>query len=165
MNYKTLLQMFVVILLTLFVLCAFFVGSSKADCFPCFEDKSAQQVVHRQHIVAKKSKKNKTTRMSKKSVQVAERGSSHGMASYYWQPQRVASGGMFNPNALTAAHRTYPFGTKVRVTNVRNGLSVIVTINDRGPFVRGRIIDLSLAAARSIQMTKSGIAPITLERV
>lgn len=158
MNYKTLLEMFVVILLTLFILCAFFVGTSKADCFPCFEDRPTQQVVG-------KSKKNKTPRMSKKSVQVAERGSSHGMASYYWQPQRVASGGMFNPNALTAAHRTYPFGTRVRVTNVRNGLSVVVTINDRGPFVRGRIIDLSLAAARAIQMTRSGVAPVTVERV
>jgi rare lipoprotein A (peptidoglycan hydrolase) len=158
MNYKTLLEMFVVILLTLFILCAFFVGASKADCFPCFEDRQTQQVVQR-------SNKTKTTRKSKKSVQVAERGSSHGMASYYWQPQRVASGGMFNPNALTAAHRTYPFGTRVRVTNVRNGLSVVVTINDRGPFVRGRIIDLSLAAAKAIQMTRSGVAPVTVERV
>lgn len=157
MNYKTLLEMVVVILLTLFILCAFFVGTSKADCFPCFEDRPAQQVVG-------KSKKNKTTRMSKKSVQVVERGSSHGMASYYWQPQRVASGGMFNPNALTAAHRTYPFGTRVKVTNVRNGLSVFVTINDRGPFIRGRIIDLSLAAAKAIQMTKSGVVPVTVER-
>lgn len=158
MNHKTLLEMFVVILLTLFILCAFFVGTSKADCFPCFEDRPTQQVVG-------KSKKNKTTRTSKKPVQVAERGSSHGMASYYWQPQRVASGGMFNPNAFTAAHRTYPFGTRVRVTNVRNGLSVVVTINDRGPFVRGRIIDLSLAAAKAIQMTRSGVAPVTVERV
>ncbi|MGI9408951.1 MAG: septal ring lytic transglycosylase RlpA family protein, partial [Hyphomicrobiaceae bacterium] len=60
-----------------------------------------------------------------------------GLASYYWQRQRVASGGWFNPNALTAAHKSLPFGTRVRVTNLRNGRSVVVRINDRGPYIRG----------------------------
>ena len=87
-----------------------------------------------------------------------------GMASYYWQPQKVACGGRFNPNAMTAAHRTYKCGTKVRVTNKRNGRSVIVTINDRGPFVRGRIIDVSLAAARQLGMTKAGVVPVTVTK-
>lgn len=85
-----------------------------------------------------------------------------GKASYYWQPQRVASGGWFNPNAMTAAHKTLPFGTKVRVTNVRNGKSVVVTINDRGPYVKGRVIDLSRAAAQSISMTGAGVAPVSI---
>lgn len=88
-----------------------------------------------------------------------------GTASYYWQGQKVACGGKFNPGALTAAHRTYPCGTKVRVTNKRNGRSVVVTINDRGPFVKGRIIDVSLAAAKILGMTKAGVVPVVVERL
>ena len=84
------------------------------------------------------------------------------MASYYHEPQRLASGGRFNPNALTAAHKTLPFGTKVRVTNNRNGQSVVVTINDRGPFGGGRVIDLSAAAAGAINMKSAGVAPVSL---
>jgi rare lipoprotein A len=85
------------------------------------------------------------------------------MASYYWQPQRVASGGWFNPSAMTAAHKTLPFGTKVRVTNVHNGRSAVVTINDRGPFVAGRVIDLSRAAASAVGMISSGLARVRME--
>lgn len=88
-----------------------------------------------------------------------------GKASYYWQPQKVACGGRFNPQAFTAAHRTLPCGTKVRVTNKRNGRSVVVTINDRGPFIKGRVIDVSLAAAKVLQMTKAGVVPVTVERL
>lgn len=86
-----------------------------------------------------------------------------GVASYYWQGQRVASGGWFNPNAMTAAHKTLPFGTKVRVTHLGNGRSVDVMINDRGPFIAGRIIDLSKAAAGIIGMTGQGIARVAVE--
>lgn len=86
-----------------------------------------------------------------------------GLASYYWQPQRVASGGWFNPNALTAAHKSLPFGTRVRVTNLRNGRSVVVRINDRGPYIRGRIIDLSKRAAAVIAMQGAGVVPVTVE--
>jgi rare lipoprotein A len=91
-------------------------------------------------------------------------GSAHqsGVASYYWQPQRVASGGWFNPNAMTAAHKTLPFGTKVRVTHASTGRSVVVTINDRGPYVAGRVIDLSRAAASSLGMTGAGVANVSL---
>jgi rare lipoprotein A len=85
-----------------------------------------------------------------------------GIASYYWQPQRVASGGWFNPNAMTAAHRTLPFGTRVRVTNLSNGRAVTVTINDRGPFIRGRVIDLSRAAAAAVGMTGAGLARVSM---
>ena len=90
-------------------------------------------------------------------------GGSHGIASYYWQPQRVASGGWFNPNAMTAAHKTLPFGTKVRVTHAGNGRSVVVSINDRGPYIKGRIIDLSKAAAGVIGMHGQGIARVRME--
>ncbi len=89
-------------------------------------------------------------------------GSLSGMASFYWQPQALASGGRFNPNAMTAAHKTLAFGTKVRVTNRNNGRSVVVTINDRGPYIKGRIIDLSKAAAGKVGMTGSGVAPVSV---
>ena len=85
-----------------------------------------------------------------------------GMASYYWQPQRLASGGLFNPNAMTAAHKTLPFGTRVRVKHLDNGRSVDVLINDRGPYVAGRVIDLSRAAATKIGMTGQGVARISM---
>jgi rare lipoprotein A len=87
----------------------------------------------------------------------------HGIASYYWQPQKLASGGWFNPDAMTAAHKTLPFGTRVRVTHVASGRSVEVKINDRGPYIAGRIIDLSRAAAGVIGMTKQGIAKVVVE--
>lgn len=90
----------------------------------------------------------------------------NGMASWYgpgFHGNRSASGERYNQNALTAAHRSLPFGTKVRVTNVRNGRSVIVRINDRGPHIRGRIIDLSAAAARIVGVMQSGVAPVRVE--
>ena len=91
--------------------------------------------------------------------------SQSGMASYYGSESgsQTASGARFNPSAMTAAHRTLPFGTKVRVTNKSNGRSVVVTINDRGPFVRGRIIDLSTGAAGVIGMMGAGVAPVSVE--
>jgi rare lipoprotein A (peptidoglycan hydrolase) len=90
-----------------------------------------------------------------------------GIASFYGYGagSQTASGQRFNPNDMTAAHRTLPFGTKVRVTNKRNGKTVVVTINDRGPFIRGRVIDLSTAAAGVIGMKSSGLAPVTVERI
>lgn len=112
--------------------------------------------------VAYKSYKSKKSYASKSSGSIVSTGGgSRGVASYYWQPQRVASGGWFNPNAMTAAHKTLPFGTRVVVTNLRNGRSVTVTINDRGPYVKGRVIDLSRAAASSIGMTGAGVAPVS----
>lgn len=85
-----------------------------------------------------------------------------GVASFYWQSQQLASGGRFRPDAMTAAHRSLPFGTRVRVTHTGNGRSVDVRINDRGPFTAGRIIDLSKAAADVIGMSGQGIARVTL---
>jgi rare lipoprotein A len=82
-----------------------------------------------------------------------------GIASIYaYSGEKTASGEKAHPGGLTAAHRTLPFGTKVKVTNKRNGRSVTVRINDRGPFVRGRIIDLTPAAARALGF--SGLAPV-----
>jgi rare lipoprotein A len=89
-----------------------------------------------------------------------------GEASYYGHElagNRTANGERFNPSALTAAHRSLPMGTRLRVTNMSNGRSVIVRINDRGPFVRSRIIDVSLEAARQIRMVGSGKAQVKLE--
>ncbi len=91
-----------------------------------------------------------------------------GEASYYGHElagNRTASGERFNPNGLTAAHRTLPLGTRLRVTNVANGRSVIVRVNDRGPFVGNRLIDVSLGAAREINMVRSGKAQVRLEIV
>ncbi|MFB2895941.1 septal ring lytic transglycosylase RlpA family protein [Aerosakkonemataceae cyanobacterium BLCC-F50] len=89
-----------------------------------------------------------------------------GLASWYgpgFHGNRSASGERYNQEALTAAHRSLPFGTMVRVTNLRNGLSVVVRINDRGPFSRGRIIDLSAASARIIGLKGTGVARVTVE--
>ncbi|MCP8897221.1 septal ring lytic transglycosylase RlpA family protein [Shinella daejeonensis] len=83
-----------------------------------------------------------------------------GGASWYALTSRTASGERMNPNLMTAAHRSLRFGTKVKVTNANNGRSVVVRINDRGPFIRGRILDLSKAAASQIGMIRSGHAKI-----
>ena len=91
-----------------------------------------------------------------------------GEASYYGNElagNRTASGERFNPRALTAAHRTLPLGTKLRVTNQANGKSVIVRVNDRGPFVKSRLIDVSYAAAQQISMIRSGKARVRLELI
>jgi rare lipoprotein A len=85
-----------------------------------------------------------------------------GLASYYWQEQTTASGERFNRRDFTAAHKTLPFGTKVRVTHVGNGRSVVVRINDRGPFKPGRVIDLSEAAAEEIGLKQTGLAKVNV---
>ncbi|PWB83655.1 MAG: septal ring lytic transglycosylase RlpA family lipoprotein [Methylocystaceae bacterium] len=86
-----------------------------------------------------------------------------GKASFYGYHGRTASGG--HVGAFTAAHRTLPFGTKVRVTNLGNSRSVIVTINDRGPFVRGRVIDVSTRAAQSLGFRSAGLARVKVETI
>ncbi len=99
-------------------------------------------------------------------VEIANQAIYSGQATWYgpgFDGRRTANGEVFNSNALTAAHRSLPFGTKVRVTNMNNGRSVVVRINDRGPFTRGKIIDLSAGAARAINMINSGVAPVKVE--
>jgi rare lipoprotein A len=97
-------------------------------------------------------------------VTVAIANTQTGIASVYSTESglRTASGDRLNPGAFTAAHRSLPFGSKARVTNLKNKRSVVVTINDRGPFVRGRIIDLTPAGARALGF--SGLASVTVER-
>ena len=91
---------------------------------------------------------------------------SGGGASWYSLPgNRTANGETMNPNAMTAAHRTLPFGTKVEVKNLRNGRTVVVRINDRGPFVRGRVIDVSRAAAQRLGFVRAGVARVQLRVV
>jgi rare lipoprotein A len=87
-----------------------------------------------------------------------------GHASWYALTSQTASGERMNPNELTAAHRSLPFGTKVLVENLNNGRSVVVRINDRGPFIGGRIIDLSKAAAAQIGMIGSGTAKVRVTK-
>jgi len=83
-----------------------------------------------------------------------------GTASFYWEGDRVATGARYNPDGLTAAHRTLPFGTQLRVTDLVSNRSVVVTINDRGPFIAGRVLDLSRGAARVLGMMDRGVTRI-----
>jgi rare lipoprotein A len=98
----------------------------------------------------------------------AQKNTSTGLASYYadkFEGRKTSSGEIYRHSKLTAAHRTIPFGTKLKVTNVENGKSVIVKVNDRGPFVKGRIIDLSKSAAIKIDLVKKGVAKVRIEPV
>lgn len=91
-----------------------------------------------------------------------------GNASYYadkFHGRKTANGERFSNNDMTAAHRTFPFGTRLRVTNQHNGESVDVRVNDRGPFIKGRIVDLSKAAARKINMIGAGVVPVMVCRL
>jgi rare lipoprotein A len=87
----------------------------------------------------------------------------HGKASFYWEDARTATGERFHADSLSAAHRTFPLNSWVKVTNELNGRTVVVRINDRGPFVRGRIIDLSRGAARQVDMLSEGIVPVRVD--
>ena len=87
----------------------------------------------------------------------------HGKASFYWEDARTATGERFHADGLSAAHRTFPLNSWVKVTNELNGRAVVVRINDRGPFVRGRIIDLSRGAARQVDMVSEGIVPVRVD--
>lgn len=99
-------------------------------------------------------------RLTAPSVRLASQASWYGPG---FHGRRTASGQVFNQHALTAAHRSLPFGTRVKVTNLNNGRSVVVAITDDGPHVSGRVIDLSMAAAERIGMISSGTAPVRLE--
>ena len=88
-----------------------------------------------------------------------------GVAAYYDKNYRgrTAAGEQYDPRKLTAAHRTLPFGTRLKVTDRKSGRSVEVVVNDRGPFTRGRVLDLSLAAAKALHMVDRGVARVTAE--
>ncbi|MCR9122030.1 MAG: septal ring lytic transglycosylase RlpA family protein [Phyllobacteriaceae bacterium] len=87
-----------------------------------------------------------------------------GKASWYALTSRTASGEMMDPSKMTAAHPSLPFGTRIAVTNRANGRSVTVRINDRGPFVGGRIVDVSKEAARRLGMVRAGVVPVCISR-
>jgi rare lipoprotein A len=90
---------------------------------------------------------------------------SQGVASFYTEDQLTANGEKFNTHDLTAAHPTLPFGTRLRVTNVATGRSVTVRVNDRGPYVPGRVVDVSYSAAEALGMVDRGVAKVKLDVV
>jgi rare lipoprotein A len=90
---------------------------------------------------------------------------SHGMASFYTEGTKTASGEKFNTMEMTAAHPTLPFGTKLRVTDVGSGKSVTVRVNDRGPYVQGRVVDVSYSAANALGIVGKGVTNVKLDVV
>jgi len=121
------------------------------------------------HATSKATKTTKTTKSTKSTSSSKKRAPfkvQRGIATWYGGKHHggpTASGERFNKHAMTAAHRTLKMGTRVKVTRKKNGRSVIVRINDRGPYGKGRIIDLSEAAARKLDMIDDGIAQVTIE--
>ena len=106
-----------------------------------------------------------TLALSAVPLEASARGNQVGTASWYgpgFHGKKTASGKRFNQHALTAAHRSLPLGTKARVTNLKNGKAVLVTINDRGSYHGGRVIDLSRAAAHRLAMNTSGTARVSI---
>jgi len=120
-------------------------------------DRQQSLVAIRHQMIAKRS----TSIVAKRHPVKA----SDGVASFYTEDTETASGEKFNPYAMTAAHPSLPFGTRLRVTNLRNGRSVVVRINDRGPFVSGRVVDVSYSAAESLGIVQSGLAKVKLDVV
>jgi rare lipoprotein A len=121
---------------------------------------------HRHHHHAHKAHHAGDTSWRDANASVGGSGRSFsGMASFYGNESgsKTASGQRFNQNAMTAAHRSLPFGTKLKVTH--GGRSVVVTINDRGPFIRGRVLDLSTGAARAVGLTSRGVGKVVAEVV
>lgn len=136
------------------VLCACFALSAQEIMTQVIKDEKIGEL----HTAVTQIKETKTD--------VAEANIVIGRASYYaakFHGKRTASGETYNSKLMTAAHRTLPFGTQIKVTNLRNKKSVVVRVNDRGPHVRGRIVDLSRAAAQLIGITRTGTARVELE--
>jgi rare lipoprotein A len=124
---------------------------------PAEPSRSASSIVHRRAVVAVKKRAPIATAKSA--------SASHGIASFYNRGQITANGEKFDPGELTAAHRTLPFGTRLRVTNIATGHSVTVRINDRGPFIPGRVVDLSQSAAETLRIVDRGVAKVRLDLV
>ena len=127
---------------------------------------SKAKVVHTTVKVSKTSVSGQVKKVSYSPVSAKAKFASSGVASYYgpgFHGRRTANGERFDMHAMTAAHRTLPFGTLIKVTNLSNGKSTIVRVNDRGPYVGNRVIDLSVAAAKEIGSTHSGTARVNLE--
>lgn len=125
------------------------------------DNREAAAITEKRVTVAKKKHTPFRTDNHAAGTQIA----SHGIASFYSEIQQTANGEVFNPNELTAAHRTLPFGTRLRVTNVATGKSVTVRINDRGPFIDGRVVDVSYSAAETLGIVRRGVAKVKLDVV
>jgi rare lipoprotein A len=132
------------------------VGRQKAE----FSGASRQAAVERPHRVAALHPRP----ISRVRVPDDAGSASHGVASFYSDTE-TASGERFDKNELTAAHPTLPFGTKLRVTDVSSGRFVTVRVNDRGPYVRGRVVDISPSAAEALGMVDKGVANVRLDVV
>jgi len=123
-------------------------------------DRAASSVTHRRLASVRKH-----TPFAAHRDAVADKIASQGVASFYTEGTQTASGEKFDTHDLTAAHPTLPFGTRLRVTNVSTGRTVTVRINDRGPYVPGRIVDVSYSAAESLGMVGKGVANVKLDVV
>jgi rare lipoprotein A len=135
-----------------------FVGRSQQASLP--HNRTASFVTNRRVASVKKH-----TPFARHNNVSPTRMASQGIASFYTEDQETASGEKFDTNDLTAAHPTLPFGTRLRVTNVETGRSVTVRVNDRGPYVAGRVVDVSHSAADALGMVGSGIAKVKLDVV
>ena len=123
-------------------------------------------VVRRAAVATKKRTALATAKPEASKPAASTRDAAQGLASYYrFHGRRTASGEKFDETELTAAHRTLPFGTRLRVTNVATGQSVMVRVNDRGPFIPGRVVDVSHSAAEALGMTQQGVAKVKLDVV
>jgi rare lipoprotein A len=120
-------------------------------------------VAHHRRVAAASSKRTPFAARSAAFKTAASTDGSVGMASFYAHGSKTASGERFDPAELTAAHRTLPFGTRLRVTNAATGQSVTVRVNDRGPFIAGRVVDVSHSAAEVLGMIDRGITKVKIE--
>jgi rare lipoprotein A len=146
----------------IFTLCCLGYSAFAAAKHLALRDASLQQ--RRQAISRHHSRFHKVA-LHRKSRHLASRSGSDardfsGTASYYWEGDQVATGAAYDPDGLTAAHRTLPFGTRLRVTDLASRRSVDVTVNDRGPFVQGRVLDLSRGAAMVLGIIERGLTRI-----
>jgi rare lipoprotein A len=124
------------------------------------------RLVRRAALASRKRMALATRKPETRKPAASTRDAAQGLASYYrFHGRRTASGETFSNNELTAAHRTLPFGTRLRVTNVATGQTVTVRVNDRGPFIPGRVVDVSHSAAEALGMTQQGVAKVKLDVV
>jgi rare lipoprotein A len=135
-----------------------FVGPSRQASLP--HDRTASFVTHRRVASVRKH-----TPFARHHHATPTQVASQGIGSFYTEDQQTASGEKFDTHELTAAHRTLPFGTRLRVTNLATGRSVTVRVNDRGPYIPGRVVDVSGSAANELGIVESGIAKVKLDVV
>jgi rare lipoprotein A len=136
-------------------------SESLAGRQPSLEHNRKTSLLTNRRVAARK----KHTPIASEKKPAEKQVASHGIASFYTEGTQTASGEKFDTHELTAAHRTLPFGTRLHVTNVNTGQSVTVRVNDRGPFVPGRVVDVSHSAAETLGMVGGGLAKVKLDVV